>query len=232
LEVHFDEVDDIDAKLLEHDFLEKEKEKMVYMVENEEVEKLDIDHSECTCEVLDGVDEKGHAYHEPMKTKKVNIGMTVEPKEAIIGDYCSDSKVAKIIKLLRDFQDLFPRAYHELKGVHESLGKMKIKLKEGVHPVRKRPYMVNPNMCIKFKKEIDNMLESGINDPVEESKWVSPVLINIKKYGRIWIFLDYMEMNVACLIDPFPTPFTEEILEGVARCEIYSFTDEFSGYHQ
>jgi hypothetical protein len=32
--------------------------------------------------------------------------------------------------------------------------------------------------------------------------------------------------------DPFPTPFTDEVLEQVAGKESYSFTDGFLGYHQ
>ena len=32
--------------------------------------------------------------------------------------------------------------------------------------------------------------------------------------------------------DPFPTPFTNEVLEGVGGQEMYSFTDGFSSYHQ
>ncbi|KAH9287514.1 hypothetical protein KI387_031631, partial [Taxus chinensis] len=92
------------TELLEYSFLEKEKGNIVYMGDDEEVEKLEIYHSEGTCEVLDSAYEKAHTYHEPMKMKKVKIGMDVEPKEAIIGDYWSNSKVAKIIDLLCDFQ--------------------------------------------------------------------------------------------------------------------------------
>ncbi|KAH9312230.1 hypothetical protein KI387_027265, partial [Taxus chinensis] len=44
--------------------------------------------------------------------------------------------------------------------------------------------------------------------------------------------MDYRELNAVCVIDPFLTPFTEEILEGVAGCEIYSIMDGLSGYHQ
>ncbi|KAH9318875.1 hypothetical protein KI387_020644 [Taxus chinensis] len=87
---------------------------MVYIVDDE-VEDLDIDHLVGTHEVLDSADKNVCTYHETMKTNKVNIGMEVEPKEAIIRDYWFDSKVAKIIELLRDFQDLFHRGYHELK---------------------------------------------------------------------------------------------------------------------
>ncbi|KAH9316536.1 hypothetical protein KI387_025163, partial [Taxus chinensis] len=88
---------------------------MVYLVDDEEVEDLDINHSTGRREVLDSADKTTCAYHEPMKTKKVNIGLDAEPKEAIIGDYWSDSEVAKIIELLQDYQDLFPRGCHELK---------------------------------------------------------------------------------------------------------------------
>jgi hypothetical protein len=39
-------------------------------------------------------------------------------------------------------------------------------------------------------------------------------------------------LNDACLHDPFPTPFTDEVLENVGGHEAYSFTDGFLGYHQ
>jgi hypothetical protein len=38
-------------------------------------------------------------------------------------------------------------------------------------------------------------------------------------------------INDACLHDPFPTPFTDEVLDNVGGQEVYSFTDGFSGYH-
>lgn len=95
-----------------------------------------------------------------MKTKKLNIGINAQLKESIIRAYWSDSKFSKVIDLLHEFQDFFPRGYHELEGVHESLEEMKIKLKEGVHPSQKRPYMMNLNLHFKVKEEIDKMLIS------------------------------------------------------------------------
>jgi hypothetical protein len=35
-----------------------------------------------------------------------------------------------------------------------------------------------------------------------------------------------------CYNDPFPTPFTYEVLENVGGQEAYSFITRFSGYHQ
>ena len=39
-------------------------------------------------------------------------------------------------------------------------------------------------------------------------------------------------MNDACVHDPFPTPFSNVILDSVGGQEAYSFTDGFLGCHQ
>jgi hypothetical protein len=39
-------------------------------------------------------------------------------------------------------------------------------------------------------------------------------------------------MNGVYLHDPFPNPFTYEVLENVGGQEAYSFNDGFSRYHQ
>ena len=53
-----------------------------------------------------------------------------------------------------------------------------------------------------------------------------------KKNGEVWICVDLRKLNDAYMHDPFPTSFTDEVLEGVGIQEMYSFTDGFSGYHQ
>ncbi|KAH9289154.1 hypothetical protein KI387_033271 [Taxus chinensis] len=60
---------------------------MVYVVDGEEMENLNVDHSVRAHEVVDSADACARTYHEPLKTKKVNIGSEEEPKVAIIGDY-------------------------------------------------------------------------------------------------------------------------------------------------
>jgi hypothetical protein len=82
------------------------------------------------------------------------------------------------------------------------------------------------------KEEIDRMLEAGIIEPVVESEWISPMVVQDKKTRGIRICVDLRKLNDACLHDPFPTPFTDEVLENVGGKETYSFTDGFSGYHQ
>ena len=76
------------------------------------------------------------------------------------------------------------------------------------------------------------MLEAGIIEVVKESEWISPMVVQDKKQGGIRICVDLRKLNNACLDDPFPTLFMDEVLENVGGQEVYSFTDEVSGYHQ
>ena len=76
------------------------------------------------------------------------------------------------------------------------------------------------------------MLAVGIIEPVEESEWVSPMVVQDKKTkGEIRICVDLRKLNDASIHDPFPTPFTDEVLDNVGGQEVYSFTDGFLGYH-
>ena len=64
-----------------------------------------------------------------------------------------------------------------MKGIVGELGKMKIPLKPEARPIRKTPYRLNPVYKQKVKEEIDKMLEAGIIKPVEESEWISPMVV-------------------------------------------------------
>ena len=76
------------------------------------------------------------------------------------------------------------------------------------------------------------MLEEGIIEPVKELEWIIPMVVQDKKTEEIKICVDLRNSNDTCLHDPFPTPFTDEVLDNVGGHEVYYFTDGFSGYHQ
>ena len=91
---------------------------------------------------------------------------------------------------------------------------------------------MNPQYKEKVKVELDRMLEAGVIEPIEESKWIIPILVQDKKTsGEVRICVDLRKLNDACLHDPLSTPSTDEVLENIRGKEMYSFTDEFSSYH-
>jgi hypothetical protein len=65
------------------------------------------------------------------------------PKMESIGDYWDERILERITKLLREYSDMFPKTFTEMKGIVGELGEMKIPLKLEAIPVRQRPYRLN-----------------------------------------------------------------------------------------
>jgi hypothetical protein len=169
---------------------------------------------------------------QPIKIKKVNIGTEQTLKIANVGDYWDVATIDKITELLHEYHHLFPTKFTDMKGIKGPMGEMRITLKLDARPVKQRPYRLNPKYKEKVNIELYRMLEAGIIELVEESEWISPMVVQDKKIGEIWICVDLRKLNDACLHDPFPVQFTDEVLDNVGGQEVYSFTDGFLGCHQ
>lgn len=98
-----------------------------------------------------------------------------------IGDYWDNTTMDKVAKLLREYEDLFPTKFTDLKGIIGDLRTMNITLKPDTKPVKQRPYCLNLTYKEKVRLELDKMLAVGIIEPVEEFHWVSPMVVQEKK---------------------------------------------------
>jgi hypothetical protein len=152
---------------------------------------------------------------QPIKIKKVNIGTKETPKIANVGDYWDIATIDKITELLHEYIDLFPTKFTDMKGIKGPMGEMRIPLKLDARQFKHRPYRLNPKYKEKVNIELDRMLEAGIIELVEESEWISPMVVQDKNIGEIKICVDLRKLNDAFLDDPFPTPFTNEVLDNV-----------------
>ena len=49
----------------------------------------------------------------------------------------------------------------------------------------------------------------------------------------VWrMCIDYTNLNKACPKDPFPLPQIDQVIDSTARCELLSFVEAYSGFHQ
>ena len=67
------------------------------------------------------------------------------------------------------------------------------------------------------------MIEVDFVVPVDELEWISPMVILDKKKRGIQICVVIRNLNDACVHDPFPNPFTDDVLQNVGWCGAYSF---------
>jgi hypothetical protein len=85
--------------------------------------------------------------------------------------------------------------FFEMKGIAGDLGEMKIPMKPNTKLVRQRPYRLNPKYKEKVKVELDKMLDVGIIEPVDESKWINPIVVQDKNTRRLMIYVDLRKLN-------------------------------------
>jgi len=93
---------------------------------------------------------------------------------------------------------------------------MKITLNPNANQVKKRPYRLNLKYKDKVHLELEKILAAGIIEPMEESDWLSPMVVQDKNQkDEIRICMDLKKPNDAYVYDHFPTLFMDEVLDNV-----------------
>jgi hypothetical protein len=140
--------------------------------------------------------------------------------------------VLEVEQLLKEFKIIFAWTYKNLKRIPPKLTQHKIELDTTIPMAHQVRYKLNPNYAIVVKQDINKLLIVGFIQLVEEATWLSPIVVAPKKNGKLRICIDFKKLNVATKKDPYPLPFTNEMLNTIAGYETYSFLDGYSGYHQ
>jgi hypothetical protein len=91
----------------------------------------------------------------------------------------------------------------------------------------KARYKLNPNYVTTIKQNVGKLATRFIQY-VEEVTWLSPIVVVPKKNGKLKTCIDFKKLNVAIKKDPYPLPFTNEVLNTIVGYEAYSFLDGYS----
>ena len=63
-------------------------------------------------------------------------------------------------------------------------------------------------------------------------EWLANPVLVLKKNKQWRMCIDYTSLNKACPKDPFALPRIDQVIDSTAGCELLSFLDAYSGYHQ
>jgi hypothetical protein len=99
-------------------------------------------------------------------------------------------------------------------------------------PIKQKERRYTPERRETIRLEVNKLLEAGFIRSVDYPIWLAnPVLVE-KPNGSWSMCIDYTSLNKACPKDEYPLPRICQIVYSTAPCELLSFLDAYSGYHQ
>ena len=113
---------------------------------------------------------------------------------------------------------------------HTSACQHHIHIKDGP-PVRQQPYRLPHVYKEAVEKEIEMMLKEEVIE-VANSEWASPIMIVKKRDDTIRLCVDYRKLNAMTLVDAYPMPRIDDILDQVSQARYITTLDLAKCYWQ
>ncbi|GKV35499.1 hypothetical protein SLEP1_g43756 [Rubroshorea leprosula] len=125
-----------------------------------------------------------------------------------------------------------PKDYSEMPGLDRKLVEHKLPIAEGFRPYKQPPRHMSADVTLKVKKEIERLVKVGFIRTCRYADWLSNVVPVLKKNGKLRVYVDFRNLNLATPKDEYPMPIADLLIDGVAHHKILSFMDGHSGYNQ
>ena len=83
-----------------------------------------------------------------------------------------------------------------------------------------------------IQSEVKKFINSGFIRKEQHPDWVANIVPVTKKNRKIWVCIDFRDVNETRPKDEFSLPITDVMIDNTCDFERMSFMDGFSGYKQ
>ena len=82
-----------------------------------------------------------------------------------------------------------------------------------------------------MRQEVGRLKKVGAIKEIFFPKWLANTVVVRKKNGKWRVCVDFIDLNRACLKDPFPMLKIDQLVDATYEHPRMSFLDAFQGYH-
>jgi RNase H-like domain found in reverse transcriptase/Reverse transcriptase (RNA-dependent DNA polymerase) len=152
----------------------------------------------------------------PLDEVKINPELSTEENE-------------KVCKILKQYSHLFTSNVDDLPTTNKI--QHVIRMKEGTHPIKIRPFREAAAQKEEMRKEINRLLDKKIIQP-SASPWSSPAFIIKKKSGESRLIIDYRAINARTDHQTYFLPLISDILASFHGAKYFATLDLFQAFFQ
>ena len=107
-----------------------------------------------------------------------------------------------------------------------------LKVNPLVAPKKQSPRCPSKEHAEAVREEVAKLKQAGAIKEVFYPEWLVNTVVVKKKSGKWRVCVNFMDLNKACLKDPFPMPKIDQLVDATVGHHRISFLDAFQGYHQ
>ena len=137
-----------------------------------------------------------------------------------------------LLEFLQANVDVFAWNPYEALGVDPSFICHRLNMNTAVIPKRQPPRQPSKEHVEVVRSEVVELKQAGAIKEVFYPQWLANTVVVKKKTGKWRVCVDFMDLNKACLKDPFPMPKIDQLVDATMGHPRMSFLDAFQGYQQ
>jgi hypothetical protein len=143
------------------------------------------------------------------------------------------SQKQEIIELLKVYMCCFAWDYIEMPRLSRELIEHRLLIKASFRPYKQGARNFKPEIIGRVKEEVDQLLQVGFIQPCRYADWVSNIVpVEKKNMGKIWICVDFKNLNRATPKDKYPMPVADLLVDNASSNKVISFLDGNVDYNQ
>jgi hypothetical protein len=117
-------------------------------------------------------------------------------------------------------------------GIPKEVIEHHLKIHPNAKTVRQKPRKQSIERQNFIREEVRKLLQAGFIEEVHHPEWLANPIVVPKANGKLWMCINYTNLNKACPKDPYPLQRIDQIVDSTSGCDLLSFIDAYSGFHQ
>ena len=149
-----------------------------------------------------------------------------------IGTLASPAVRQALMTFLRSNRDVFAWTYEDMPGIDPSIIVHRLNVSPSFPPIRQRKRVFASERDQAIVEEVCKLQEASFIKEVYYPDWLANLVMVKKASGKWRMCVDFTDLNKACPKDSYPFSRVDVLVDSIARHQLLSFMDAFSGDNQ